>query len=210
MTNTKLIQRQDNSAPQKRYRTIMADPPWDILQRGHLGADQHYPLMSVEQIKNMPVADLVEDDAYLWLWVTNGAWRAGYDVMTAWGFTYRSPLTWVKPRLQLGQYLRNMTEHVLFGTRGRAKVNFRAQPTWFIAPVQEHSHKPEEQYAIIERVSAGPYLELFARRRQPGWDVWGNEIDSDVMLPGYPVPSDGKRARGPLGQPRTRPPSRAA
>ncbi|MBF6259859.1 methyltransferase [Nocardia farcinica] len=180
--------------PQERYRTIMADPPWDISQAGGRGAIQHYPLMTVEQIKNMPVGDLAEDDAHLWLWVTNGAWRAGYDVMTAWGFTYRSPLTWVKPRLQLGQYLRNMTEHVLFGTRGRAPVNFRAQPTWFIAPVQEHSHKPEEQYAIIERVSPGPYLELFARRRQPGWDVWGNEINSDIVLPGYPVPSDRKHA----------------
>lgn len=188
--NTKVIQVPKDSAPHRRYRTIMADPPWDIFQRGHLGADQHYPLMSVEQIKAMPVADLAEDDAHLWLWVTNGAWRAGYDVMTAWGFTYRSPLTWVKPRLQLGQYLRNMTEHVLFGTRGKAPVNFRAQPTWFIAPVQEHSHKPEEQFAIIERVSSGPYLELFARRRQPGWDAWGNEINSDIVIPGYPVPSD--------------------
>ncbi|BDT94160.1 DNA methyltransferase [Nocardia sputorum] len=190
----------------KRYRTIMADPPWNIDQAGGRGAIQHYPLMTVEQIANMPVGDLAEDDAHLWLWVTNGSWRAGYDVMTAWGFTYRSPLTWVKPRLQLGQYLRNMTEHVLFGTRGRAPVNFRAQPTWFIAPVQEHSHKPEEQYAIIERVSGGPYLELFARRRQPGWDAWGNEIDSDIVLPGYPVPSDRKRSRLRPNDSRTAPP----
>ena len=191
--------------PAKPYRTIMADPPWDILQRGHLGADQHYPLMTLDQIKALPVADLAEDDAYLWLWVTNGAWRAGYDVMEAWGFTYRSPLTWVKPRLQLGQYLRNMTEHVLFGTRGKAKVNFRAQPTWFMAPLQAHSHKPEEQFAIIERVSGGPYLELFARRRQPGWDVWGNEIDSDLVIPGYSVPSDANHVRHAADQPRAAP-----
>ncbi|MBF6299050.1 methyltransferase [Nocardia amamiensis] len=192
--------------PTKRYRTILADPPWDISQAGGRGAIQHYPLMTVDQIANMPVTDLAEDDAHLWLWVTNGSWRAGYDIMTAWGFTYRSPLTWVKPRLQLGQYLRNMTEHVLFGTRGRAPVNFRAQPTWFIAPVQEHSHKPEEQYAIIERVSSGPYLELFARRRQPGWDVWGNEIEADIVLPGYPVPSDRKHSRRGTDDPRATPP----
>ncbi|MGW0358914.1 MT-A70 family methyltransferase [Nocardia nova] len=198
-----------HSPPPKRYRTIMADPPWNIDQFGGRGASQHYPLMTVEQIKDMPVTDLAEDDASLWIWVTNGSWRAGYDVMEAWGFTYRSPLTWVKPRLQLGQYLRNMTEHVLFGTRGKVKVNFRAQPTWFMAPVQDHSHKPEEQYAIIERVSSGPYLELFARRPQPGWDVWGNEIDSDITIPGYPVPSDRKRARGPLKHPRARPGTRA-
>jgi hypothetical protein len=59
--------------------------------------------------------------------------------------------------------------------------------------VTDHSHKPEEQYALIERVSPGPYLELFARRRQPGWDAWGNEIDADISIPGYPVPSDRKR-----------------
>ncbi|MBH0779931.1 MT-A70 family methyltransferase [Nocardia bovistercoris] len=194
--NTKLVQSQPITTPTKRYRTIMADPPWDILQRGRIGAERHYNLMTVDQIKAMPVVDLAEDDAWLWLWVTNATWREGYDVMTAWGFTYRSPLTWVKPRLQLGQYLRNMTEHVLFGTRGKAKVNFRAQPTWFIAPTQEHSHKPEEQFPIIERVSSGPYLELFARRRQPGWDAWGNEIDSDIVIPGYPVPSDPKHGDG--------------
>ena len=72
-------------------------------------------------------------------------------------------------------------------------MNFNSQPTWINAPVQDHSHKPEEQYAIIERVSPGPYLELFARRRPPSsadWAVWGNEIDSDIVIPGYAVPSD--------------------
>lgn len=184
------------SAPSRRYKTILVDPPWDVLQRGHYGASEHYSLMSLEQIRALPVSELAEEDAHLWLWVTNATLRHGFEVMDAWGFTYRSPLTWMKPRLQLGQYLRNMTEHLLFGTRGRAPVNFRAQPTWFIAPVQEHSHKPEEQFAIIERVSKGPYLELFARRRQPGWDAWGNEIDSDVMIPDYPVPSDRKFRTG--------------
>ncbi|MGK8508227.1 MT-A70 family methyltransferase [Nocardia asiatica] len=180
----------------KRYRTILADPPWSHHQTGTLGAVRHYPLMSLDAIKAMPVADLAEDNAHLWLWVTNASLRDGYDVMQEWSFTPRSVLTWVKPRLQLGVYLRNMTEHVLFGTRGKAPVNFRAQPTWFIAPVQEHSHKPEEQYAIVERVSSGPYLELFARRRQPGWDIWGNEVDSDLMIHGYPVPSDPKFGTG--------------
>ncbi len=183
MTDTKII---------RKYPTLLVDPPWDINQRGHYGASQHYPLMTLDQIKGLPVSDLVTDNAHVWLWVTNGTLRVGYDVLDAWGFTYRSPLTWVKPRLQLGHWLRNMTEHVLLGTKGHAPVNFRAQPTWFIAPVQEHSHKPEEQYAIIERISSGPYLELFARRRQPGWDVWGNQIESDIVIPGYPVPSDVK------------------
>ena len=144
--------------------------------------------MSLAAITAMPVGDLAAPDAHCWLWVTNATLRAGYEVLEAWGFTPRSPLTWIKPRLGLGTYLRNATEHLILGTRGNAPVRFRAQPTWMFAPLQEHSHKPEEQYAVIERVSQGPFLELFARRRQPGWAVWGNEVDSDITIPGYPVP----------------------
>lgn len=181
------------------YRTILADPPWDIEQTGDRGAVQHYSLMTLRRIKELPVAELAAPDAHLWLWVTNATLRTGYDVMEAWGFVPRSPLTWIKPRLGLGNYLRNATEHLIFGTRGRAPVKFRAQPTWIFAPLQDHSHKPEEQYAIIERVSEGPYLELFARRRQPGWDAWGNQIDSDIAIPRYPVPSPSDR-RGSTGE----------
>lgn len=178
-----------------KFHTILADPPWDLHQKGARGAEMHYPLMTLDRIKAMPIADLAEDDAHLWLWVTNATLRHGYDVAEAWGFTVRSPMTWIKFRLGLGNYLRNATEHVLFATRGRAPVNFASQPTWVNAPVQDHSHKPEEQYAIIERVSPGPYLELFACRRPSSladWSVWGNEIDSDIAIPGYPVPSDAR------------------
>jgi N6-adenosine-specific RNA methylase IME4 len=178
----------------KRYRTILADPPWNIDQTGSRGADKHYGLMTLERIKAMPVAELAADKAHCWLWVTNAALRHGYDVLEAWGFTPRSILTWCKPRLSLGVYLRNATEHLLLGTRGKAPIEFRGQPTWTFAPLQDHSHKPEEQYAIIERLSKPPYLELFARRKpsNPTWDVWGNEIDSDLTMAGYPVPSDKK------------------
>jgi N6-adenosine-specific RNA methylase IME4 len=180
-----------NAAP--RFRTILADPPWDVEQKGKRGAERHYDLMSLDRIKAMPVRDLAEDNSHLWLWCTNATLRDGYDVAEAWGFTVRSPLTWIKFRLGLGTYLRNSTEHVLFATRGKAPVNFRAQPTWINAPVQDHSHKPEEIYPVIERISDGPYLELFARRRPPSsaaWSVWGNEIAADIRIPGYPVPSD--------------------
>jgi N6-adenosine-specific RNA methylase IME4 len=174
----------------KRYSVIMADPPWDKQQKGALGAARHYELMTLDRIKSMPVSDLAAKDAHCWLWVTNATLRDGYDVLEAWGFTPRSPLTWIKPRITLGVYLRNATEHLILGTRGHAPVKYKSQPTWMFAPLQEHSHKPEEQYAVIDRVSGtdGPRLELFARRRQPGWDVWGNEIDSDIDIPGYPVP----------------------
>jgi N6-adenosine-specific RNA methylase IME4 len=173
-----------------KFRTILVDPPWDIQQIGARGAIKHYNLMTLDRIKQMPIADLMTDDAHLWLWVTNATLRQGYEVAEAWGFTVRSPLTWVKFKLGLGNYLRNSTEHLLFATRGKAPVQYRSQPTWIQAPVQDHSHKPEEQYALIERVSPGPYLELFARRPQPGWSAWGNQISSDVTIPGYPVPGD--------------------
>ena len=139
--------------------------------------------MTPEQIAALPIGSLAGTDGHLWLWVTNATLFAGHAVMEAWGFTYRSCLTWVKPGLGLGSYyLRNNTEHLLFGTKGKAPILYRSQPTWLFAPKQDHSHKPEEQYAIIERCSPGPYLELFARRKQPGWHVWGNEIASDIAL----------------------------
>lgn len=169
-------------AVSRQYRAILADPPWQLGQTGSLGAQRHYPLMTVRAMCRLDVERLAADDAHLWLWVTNASLFAGREVMEAWGFTYRSILTWVKPVFGLGQYLRTASEHLLLGTRGKAPILFRSQPSWLFAPRQAHSHKPEEQYAVIERCSPGPYLELFARRKRPGWHVWGNEIASDVTV----------------------------
>ena len=183
----------------KKYRTILADPPWDIHQRGKYNtrsAESHYELMPLARIKAMPVADLCRENSHLYLWIPNGLLQEGLDVIKAWGFTFRSPIYWIKPRLSLGNYIRNASETLFFATRGKAPVKFHAQPNWLFAPQQEHSHKPEEQFAVIERLSHGPYLELFARRRQPGWDVWGNEIDSDIVIPDYPVPKYSAKALG--------------
>ena len=138
--------------------------------------------MSVDEVCALRVNQLAADDAHLWLWTTNAAVHAAHHVIEAWGFTYRSCLTWIKPRLGLGNYLRNQTEHLLLGTRGKAPMLFRSQGSWMYAPVQEHSRKPDEIYAVIERCSPEPYLELFARRTRPGWDVWGNEVTCDVAL----------------------------
>jgi N6-adenosine-specific RNA methylase IME4 len=175
----------------RKYKTILVDPPWDTHQTGARGAKRHYNLMNLEEIKAMPISDLADENSHCWLWVTNATLRYGYEVLEAWGFTPRSILTWCKPRFTLGQYLRNATEHLLLGTRGHAPVGFNRQATWTFCPLQDHSHKPEEQYAIIERISQPPYLELFARRRpsNPDWHVWGNEIDSDIKIKGYPVPN---------------------
>jgi N6-adenosine-specific RNA methylase IME4 len=83
------------------FPTILADPPWDVLQRGGRGAHRHYSLMATEQIAALPVGHLASVDAHLWLWVTNATLFAGQTVMQAWDFTYRSCLTWVKPGLGL-------------------------------------------------------------------------------------------------------------
>ena len=180
--------------PPGGFATILVDPPWP-LQSG----EKHYRTMSLARIKALPVGQLAARDAHLWLWTTNALLPRAYEVAEAWGFTVRSPLTWVKFRLGLGgrYQLRNATEQLLFCTRGRAPLGSRSQPTWFNAPVTEHSRKPAEQFAIIERVSPGPYLELFARRRpesnQP-WAVWGDQVDSDIRIPGFAVPRYSERA----------------
>ena len=180
--------------PPGGFATILVDPPWPAQ-----GGEKHYRTMSLARIKALPVGSLAARDAHLWLWTTNALLPKAYEVAEAWGFTVRSPLTWVKFRLGLGgrYQLRNATEQLLFCTRGKAPLGSRSQPTWFNAPVQEHSRKPAEQFAIIERVSPGPYLELFARRRpesnQP-WAVWGDQVDSDIRIPGFAVPRYSERA----------------
>ena len=180
--------------PPGSFATILVDPPWPA-QSG----EKHYRTMSLARIKALPVGSLAARDAHLWLWTTNALLPKAYEVAEAWGFTVRSPLTWVKFRLGLGgrYQLRNATEQLLFCTRGRAPLGSRSQPTWFNAPVTEHSRKPAEQFAIIERVSPGPYLELFARRRpesnQP-WAVWGDQVASDICIPGFAVPRYSERA----------------
>ena len=180
--------------PPGGFATILVDPPWPLQ-----GGEKHYRTMSLARIMALPVGRLAARDAHLWLWTTNALLPTAYEVAEAWGFTVRSPLTWVKFRLGLGgrYQLRNATEQLLFCTRGRAPLSSRSQPTWFNAPVQEHSRKPAEQFAIIERVSPGPYLELFARRRpesnQP-WAVWGDQVASDIRIPGFAVPRYSERA----------------
>lgn len=180
--------------PPGGFATVLVDPPWPA-QSG----EKHYRTMSLARITALPVGQLAARDAHLWLWTTNALLPKAYEVAEAWGFTVRSPLTWVKFRLGLGgrYQLRNATEQLLFCTRGSAPLGSRSQPTWFNAPVQEHSRKPAEQFAIIERVSPGPYLELFARRRpesnQP-WAVWGDQVDSDIRIPGFAVPRYSERA----------------
>jgi len=166
----------DGDPESVRYSTLVADPPWpyeNVATRG--AATNHYPLMSVEEIADLPVGEWAKPDSHLYLWVTNGFLREAFVVMEAWGWTYRTTLTWLKPQIGLGNYFRTSTEHVLFGTRGKLPTQSRSLANWWQASRTRHSAKPEAFYTLVETASPGPYLELFARRPRPGWDRWGNE-----------------------------------
>jgi N6-adenosine-specific RNA methylase IME4 len=144
--------------------------------------------MSIAAIKGLvvdgvPVPYLAAEHSHLYLWATNNYLMDAGEVMEAWGFRYVTAITWAKDgKAGLGQYFRGRTEHLLFGVRGKPgyrtlPTGKRAQGTTLVtAPRQEHSRKPDVFHDIIERVSKGPYLELFARRPRAGWDVWGNEL----------------------------------
>jgi N6-adenosine-specific RNA methylase IME4 len=180
--------------PTGGYRTIVADPPWPSMhQRStyHRGKpERHYPTMPVDEIVALPAGDLAAADAHLWIWGVNRLLGSAYDVARAWGFESMTLLTWCKEGPGMGYYLRNNTEHCLLATRGRPMVPARAAiSSWYVWPRGSHSRKPEEFYRLVAEVSPGPYLEMFARWRRPGWDAWGNRVCGDVEIDGWaPLP----------------------
>lgn len=169
-----------------KYKTIYADPPW-IIERGYgkvkRGADRYYKLMKTKDICALPVKNLADDNCHLYLWTTNAAFPDALEVIKAWGFKYITCITWVKDRIGIGQYFRGITEHCLFARKGMLPYKKTDQggriqgKTAFYAPKTVHSRKPEEMRQMIEKVSYGPRIELFARQKHEGWDVWGNEVD---------------------------------
>ena len=176
----------------RKFSTIMADPPWRFKNRTGKVAPEHrrlsrYPTLSLEEICELEVADIVNDTAHCYLWVPNAILPLGLQVLSAWGFEYKSNLIWHKVRKDgqsdgrgVGFYFRNVTEMVLFGIRGknaRTLPPARSQVNLFSSRKREHSRKPDEQYELIEQCSPGPYLELFGRGVRQGWTVWGDQAD---------------------------------
>jgi N6-adenosine-specific RNA methylase IME4 len=156
------------------FTTVVIDPPWryeNVATRG--AAEDHYPTMSLTELDGLDVP--AADDAHLYLWATNAFLAHAFNLVTTWGFTYKTTLTWCKPSIGMGNYYRNNTEHVLFAVKGRLPTNRNDVGTWFLADRKRHSAKPEVFYDLVESCSPGPYLEMFARRRRLGWHVWGNE-----------------------------------
>ena len=180
------------------YSTIVADPPWKynatkgLPTRGYKPstAEAHYSTMSMRDLAALPVADLAADDAHLYMWVTNprlfgdrgDEGVAPLDIVRAWGFEYRTLLTWVKTGpIGMGWYFRGATEHVMFCTRGKASIpSDRREPNVVTSPRRRHSAKPPAFMDLVERVSPGPYLELFCREPRFGWDSWGKGYEQAV------------------------------
>lgn len=195
----------------KKYATIVADAPWKVAAGRTIGRYEMrdgkqlfgvrdnaarklaYPSMTIEQIKALPVVDIAAPDAHLYLWTVNRHLASAFEVMHAWGFNFSTILTWAKNPMGggLGGDAYGLsTEFCLFGRRGSLPAKERVGTTWFNwkRPYKNgfpnHSAKPPEFMAMVERVSPGPYVELFARAKRPGWDVWGNEVESDINLGG--------------------------
>ena len=179
-----------------KYATIVADPPWRYgttlavtgnapgrkKQSGRSGTD--YPTLTVADVAALPVSALAETNAHLYLWTTNTHVEHAWAVARAWGFEPKNLLTWCKkPKGMIGfGVFSQSTEFVLFARRGKSIHLDRCPTTWFEWARRAHSQKPEDFQDIVERISPGPYLEMFARRQRLGWDVWGDEVDSHVEM----------------------------
>lgn len=181
--------------PDRKFRTILADPPWQFTNRTGKIAPEHgrlkrYGTMKEQEIKDLPVADLADEKCHLYLWCPNALLMRGLETMKAWGFEYKSNIVWHKVRKDgksdgrgVGFYFRNVTELVLFGIKGqkgnRTLKPGRTQVNLIATRKREHSRKPDELFPIIEACSPGPRLELFAREARKGWEVWGNEAPEE-------------------------------
>lgn len=192
-----------------KYRTIVADPPWPIesfpawfneqrrsVREQELGFNPTpYRTMTVEDIQALPVRDLAEADRWhvngnrggcnLFLWATTEFLEVAFDVVRSWAFVPKAVLVWCKPHRPggLGGTFKANVEFVIVGRRGSPpRASGSSSTRWFEWPVSRHSAKPEAFLDLIEQVSPGPYLELFARRQRLGWDTWGNEAFEHVTI----------------------------
>lgn len=180
-------------AGDRKFATILADPPWQFTNKTGKVAPEHrrlnrYKTLTFEDIRALPVEKLTRSTAHLYLWVPNALLPEGLAVMQAWGFRYKSNLVWHKVRKDggsdgrgVGFYFRNVTELILFGVKGKNARTLspgRRQVNLLATRKREHSRKPDEQYDIIEACSPGPFLELFARGTRQDWASWGHQANS--------------------------------
>ena len=176
----------------KKYAVLYADPPWRYRNKPNgRSPESHYPTMKTEDICALPVQALAAEDCALFLWVTMPMIFEAQKVLAAWGFRYKTvAFVWVKQNRKgtgifwgMGYWTRSNAELCLLATKGQPQRRAKNIHQVIISPVEKHSKKPEEARRRIEALLGDvPRLELFARRPSPGWDVWGNEVESDVVL----------------------------
>lgn len=182
---------------EKKYTVIYADPPWRYQQKSLSGAaENHYPTMSIQELCELPVDELADKDSMLFLWTTFPMLSEALQLIKAWGFTYKTvAFVWVKQNKKsptwfygLGFWTRSNAEICLLAKRGKPKRNSASVHQLIIAPVEKHSKKPDETRKRIEQLMGDvPRVELFARQKSEGWDVWGNEVESDITMEGSEV-----------------------
>lgn len=185
----------------KKYSVIYADPPWQyrVYSKKGLGrsAESHYPTMNLEDIKALPVGELADKDCALFMWITFPCMQEAFQVLDAWGFTYKTvAFVWIKQNRVsdslfwgMGYWTRANAELCILATKGHPK---RASPgvhQVIVSHIEEHSKKPEEARSrIVQLMGDVPRIELFARQSPEGWDVWGNEVECSIHF-GKEVPN---------------------
>ena len=173
----------------KKYNVIYADPPWSFKTFSDKGKDRspenHYNVMSLQDICNLPINNIANDDSVLLMWVVDPLLDKAFEVIKAWGFKYKTVgFTWAKTNKKsmgfftgLGYWTRGNPEMCLLATKGKPKRISKSVPQLVIEQRREHSRKPDIMYSHIENLLEGPYIELFARTQRSGWDSWGNQTD---------------------------------
>ena len=177
----------------KKYQIIYADPPWAYKNMGNIQAtaNAHYNTMKQKDIETLPVNKLADDNCILFLWATFPKIQEALDTIKAWGFEYKTiGFNWVKinpkngkPFFGVGWYTKSNAEVCLIGVKGKAPKISNSVSSIIIEPRRKHSQKPDTvRHKIVEFCGNIPRIELFAREKTPGWDVWGNEVESDIKL----------------------------
>ena len=171
--------------PKKKYNIIYADPAWSYQRMMNSSAIDHYPTMTLKDICELPVKDIADDNCILFMWVTLPKLNEFMKVIEAWGFEYKSTaFVWCKKNkisdsffLGLGRWTRANPEVCVLATKGKPKRLSKSVRQLQVFPIEQHSKKPDQfRNLILELIGDLPRIELFARQKTPGWDVFGNEI----------------------------------
>jgi len=175
----------------KKYQIIYADPPWSYRNKktgGSMksGSMAKYPTMSLNEIKSLPIQKIADKNSVLFLWATTPLLPEAFEVMKAWGYQYKTAIYWRKiMSLGMGFWFRGQVEVLLMGIKGKVKAFRLQKPNFIQARVGKHSQKPIEFRCLIELTGLNPKIELFARQKTEGWDIWGNEMENDIDLDFY-------------------------